>query len=659
VNPLEKTLAMTPEGPINQNGEALPPDGEPFDLGRVLVREGLLSEAQLDKAIRVQAKLAGRRWLGDVLCELGFVYRNQIKELMRRFKQRFPFGEVLCELGLADLEAVERARARQKAGDRRRLGEILVEEGVLDEAKVLRALCEQLDIPLVDPRPELVDPALLKGFAKGFFEARAALPLASEEGSMLSVALADPTDKRTLDEIAAVLGRPVAAAGALRERILDVLKTLRQRPAERAGAPFRGESGTQREITPRGENGSDGAASELVAGLIRRAVEERASDIHFETLPSKVRVRFRIDGSLVQRTDLPKEIYPRVVSHLKVLAGADIAERRRHQDGAIRTRAAGNDLDLRVSFFVTMHGENVTIRILNQRAGLVSLEELGMAPRTLQVYRESVLDLPSGVVIVTGPTGSGKTTTLYSSIAYCNDPSRKIITVEDPVEYQIDGIAQCQVNMKAGLDFHDTLRAVVRQDPDIVVIGEIRDRTTAETAIQAALTGHKVLSTFHTEDSVGGILRLIGMEMEPFLLSSTVVAVLAQRLVRRVCTGCGRPDVPPAAALAKLGAPPEYFRGFDTRRGRGCGLCYGTGYRGRIGLYELLLLTESVREAILEKRQASQIRAVSVSATGLVSMAEDGLAKVARGITTVEEVLENAPRVPRVRPLREIFALTG
>jgi type IV pilus assembly protein PilB len=288
---------------------------------------------------------------------------------------------------------------------------------------------------------------------------------------------------------------------------------------------------------------------------------------------------------------------------------------------------------------------------------LVSLDELGMCHAMMERYRNDVLDLPTGVVLITGPTGSGKTTTLYASIDYCNDITAKIITAEDPVEFTIEGIVQCSIFDKVGRTFEMTLREMVRQDPDIIVLGEIRDRTTAQVAIQAALTGHKVYSTFHTEDTIGGLLRLIDMDIETFLISSTVISIVAQRLLRRVCPKCSAPYVPTAREVQAVGLEMAEVREYDYLKGRGCAHCAYTGYRGRVGVYELLVLNDQVKEAILQKKTAHEIRAISTETTGLISMREDAVAKVIKRTTTFEEVLKHTPRTFVMRPLRQILSM--
>jgi type IV pilus assembly protein PilB len=397
---------------------------------------------------------------------------------------------------------------------------------------------------------------------------------------------------------------------------------------------------------------------QMVDQLIRGAIEEGASDVHLEPMANKLRVRYRLDGVLVHKMDFPRDYTPRIVSRIKILADADVAERRKHQDGRIFVKTDKQEIDIRVSFYATVFGENVVLRILN-KASLISLQELGFAPNILKMYSEDVLAAPSGITLITGPTGSGKTTTLYSSIDHCNDPTVKIITCEDPVEYVIDGISQCSINEKIGLTFNETLRSIVRQDPDIIVIGEIRDKFSADVAVQSALTGHKVFATFHTEDSVGALVRLINMEIETSLIASTIGAILAQRLVRKVCPNCRVQYLPDDRTLRRFGLDRQDLSRFTLRQGKGCTSCNFTGYRGRVGIYELLVPNADIRDAILLKRTMQEIRQISLDSCNLCTMQEDGMVKALSGVTTLEEVLENAPRVFHHRPLGTLLNIVG
>ena len=402
-----------------------------------------------------------------------------------------------------------------------------------------------------------------------------------------------------------------------------------------------------------------GRATELVDHLVEEAILIGASDIHFEPLAERLRVRFRIDGILQPRLMLAKEMQARIVSRVKLLSGADIAERRLHQDGRFKIAFGDNEVDLRMSSYVTVHGENIVLRILNKRVGLVPLSELGFPPRLKKQYADRALDSAAGVIVITGPTGSGKTTTLYSSIDYCNSESVKIITAEDPVEYQIDGVMQCSIHEEIGLTFTETLKALVRQDPDIVVLGEIRDPDSAQTAIQAALTGHQVFTTFHTEDSVGTLLRLMDMGVEPYLLASTIICCLGQRLVRRICVECKEEVKPKRRSVDLLGIEYAHLAGRKLHAGKGCAVCRQTGYRGRMGVYEALFPDDGIRQAILERKPAYEIRNFALAGGEFITMKETGIVRTLQGLTTFEEVWAHVPRGIAPRDPELLFNLTG
>jgi type IV pilus assembly protein PilB len=399
----------------------------------------------------------------------------------------------------------------------------------------------------------------------------------------------------------------------------------------------------------------------IVNALLLDALAEGASDVHIEPLKNLLRVRIRRDGVLTPYRDFGKALAPAIASRIKVLAGTDIAERRRHQDGRLRFEdpASGKGCDVRLSVFGTLYGQKLVLRLLSRKPQLLDIRDTGLAPRMLERFLQDALDIPSGVIMVTGPTGSGKTTTLYGAINYLNSTEVSIVTAEDPVEYVIEGIAQCSINPQLNITFDETLRHMVRQDPDVIVLGEIRDRFSAETAIQAALTGHKVLTTFHTEDTIGGLLRLMNMDIETFMISSTVVSVVAQRLLRRVCSGCAEPYAVTAADLRRLGYARADLAGAVLRAGRGCDACRHTGYAGRVGVFELLVLNEQVKEAILARRTSTEIRRISVETSGLVTLLEDGIAKAARGETSLAEVCRHLPRIGRPRPLSELKRILG
>ena len=413
--------------------------------------------------------------------------------------------------------------------------------------------------------------------------------------------------------------------------------SIRDAPGVELSAPTKGMVVDERDYDA-AQTGRDAVA--IFNAIVFSAVQERASDIHIEPLENRVSIRYRIDGVLRHKADVPKVIAAALTTRIKVLSGLDIAERRRHQDGRIEARIADRDIDLRVSTYASLWGENVVIRILNRETALVDIQKLGLSPLNQDRYLR-ILAYPAGVILVTGPTGSGKTTTLYASLMRLRDTGIKIITVEDPIEYTIDGVVQGRLDSRPDLSYEDFIKSMMRQDPDVIMIGEIRDEAGAAAAMQASLTGHKVLTSFHTDDTVSALLRLMDMNIQPFLISSTIVGIMAQRLVRRLCPFCREATIPDDSVIKtftsiKTGGA---FEASTFYRAVGCRECDNTGYRGRTGVHELLEINEPVKEAILARKTSSQIRLIARESARLISMAEDGFYKAAQGITTLQEVL--------------------
>jgi type IV pilus assembly protein PilB len=359
--------------------------------------------------------------------------------------------------------------------------------------------------------------------------------------------------------------------------------------------------------------------------------------------------------------DFPRNMAPQLSTRLKVMGQADIAEKRRHQDARIlfKSHKHGVNLDLRVSIFVTIYGEKIVLRLLSNKASLLDIKDIGMAPRMLENFIYNAVETPTGVVIITGPTGSGKTSTLYSCINFVNDIHTSIITAEDPVEIVLDGVCQCSINAKIGVTFEETLRHIVRQDPDIIVLGEVRDKFSAETAIEAALTGHKVFTTFHTEDSIGALTRLLTMQVEPFLIASTITCIVAQRLMRRICPSCAEPYTPSPLDLSRMFVTSKDIAGAKFKQGRGCKACRFSGYKGRVGIFESLIMNENLSEAILLGKSSLEIRKLSIETAGLVTLFEDGLVKAAQGQVSIKEIITDLPKLGKPRPLSELHRILG
>jgi type IV pilus assembly protein PilB len=616
--------------------------GEHGRIVSILLSEKMVTDEQVKYALRIHRKLSTPVPLIEILKDLNYISEDQIKETIRSHRLSMRIGDLLVELGHLtehDLKSAFSIQEEQKV--KRKLGEILVERSFIDERKLIEVLSIQMGFAYVDPQFLNIDKTLFAKAPIKWYDEHPQIPV-RQEGDDVVVAMIDPLDKHEIDAAKQVFGEGIIPAIAAKHSILEAVKKSRRSMAGK----------TRNLVDPDSVVG-------IVDTIIMDAYREGASDVHIEPLQERLRIRFRLDGVLLQYKDFPKEMAPALTSRIKIMCGADIAEKRRHQDGRIVFEVSDVQLDLRVSIYVTLYGEKIVFRLLRQEATLLKAEETGIAPRLFQRFKEQALERPSGVILVTGPTGSGKTTTIYSFINYLNNPMTCIVTAEEPVEYVIDGIAQCSINPKLNVTFEESLRHIVRQDPDIIVLGEIRDKFTAEVAVEASLTGHKVLTTFHTEDSVGGIIRLVNMDIETYLVASTVTAVIGQRLLRRPCTACAVPDKPTVGTLRRLGYNPGDIQGSDFLKGRGCPKCRYTGYKGRTAVFEILMLDEYLRSAIINQKPPHEIRRTSIEECGLVTLLEDGIVKAAKGLTTLDEVLRSLPYVQPPRPIDELIRITG
>jgi type IV pilus assembly protein PilB len=615
-----------------------------LEIASLLIKSGYLAGDQLNYAQRVKKKLLSPRTLIAVMLELNFFSKEQLRDTLRSNIVSVKLGALLVELGYLKAAELQAALGIQRdGGHSKMLGEVLVEQRFIEEYTLAEVIAFQLGYPYLDLNPDVVDRVLLARMPQHWVAQHSFIPVREDKGKIL-VAIADPLNmeaRRTAEKM----------FGPGTSFVISTLKGIRETVSS----------------LKRGAVQADGTATDehtvtgIVNSIFEEALKEGVSDIHIEPMRAALRVRFRRDGMLLLYKDFPKELSLPVSSRIKVMAEADIAERRRHQDGRICYESAksGTVLDMRVSFYITIYGEKIVLRLLSKKGDLLELKDIGMPARMLERFTDDALDTPSGVMIVTGPTGSGKTSTLYSCVRYMNDPSTCIVTAEEPVEYVLEGITQCSINPKIGVTFEETLRHIVRQDPDIIVLGEIRDSFSAETAIQAALTGHKVLTTFHTEDSVGGLLRLMNMNIEPFLIASTVVCVLAQRLLRRICPDCSEPYLPTPTELRRIGYSNLELRGAEFHLGRGCPKCRYSGYRGRVGVFEMLILNEMVKDAILSKKTSYEIRKISTETTGMVTLLESGLSKAAQGMVSLQDTVRLLPRIGKPRPISEIRHLLG
>jgi general secretion pathway protein E len=551
-----------------------------------------------------------------------------------------PLGQILLEAGAITPESLDAALARI-ASTGERLGEALVALGATGREDVLRALASQQQLPYLG-RDELPSSLpILKALSAKYLRQYRVCPV-SVDGGVLTVATSDPTNLLLLDELRQAVSLPVRLVVSVDEGILDAIdrtyagsNTALARIVEGMDDGV-GTADGDDDVNHLRDLAFEAPVVRLVNLLVENAIATEASDIHVEPFEDTLRIRYRIDGVLYDQESPPRRLQAAVTTRIKLMAEMNIAERRLPQDGRIRVTLHGRRVDIRVSTVPTVHGESIVMRLLDRSTIFLPLERLGF-PAATQRRFESLIQRPHGILLVTGPTGSGKTTTLYASLDKINAPEKKIITVEDPVEYQLKGVNQIPVRPKIGLSFATGLRHIVRQDPDVIMVGEIRDLETAEIAIQASLTGHLVFSTLHTNDAPSAITRLQDMGAEPYLVSSVLIAVLAQRLVRRVCQSCREPQEVPAADLLALGVPPEE-RGVPLYHGAGCADCRGTGYRGRSGIYELFLVDDDVRSLILRKAPSGAVRRHAVE-RGMLTLRQDGWLRARDGLTTVDEVL--------------------
>ena len=554
-------------------------------------------------------------------------------------------GRILEEkFNLLDSKLEEALAYQQEKGGL--LGEVLLHLRLLREEQVLEALAQQFEMswmPHLDTTH--VDHELIKKVPIAFCRRYRVLPLRYEEGAILT-ASTDPLETVALDDLRLLLGKPIKPVLTTSVVLLACLNRAYDEIANPAGAEQVMEDIAASESLDQLAHELDepqdllDATDEapiirLVNSVLFQAVRQRASDIHFESFERGLVVRYRIDGVLYPVLTPPKHLQASIIARLKIMSGLNIAEKRLPQDGRFAIRTSGKDVDLRVSVLPTSHGERVVLRLLEKENRLLNLSEMGFSKERLAVIHQ-LIQLAHGIILVTGPTGSGKTTTLYAALSHINAPDKNIITVEDPVEYQLLGIGQMQVNPKINLSFAAGLRSILRQDPDVIMIGEIRDRETAEIAIHASLTGHLVFSTLHTNDAASAATRLIDMGIEPFLVASSVVAVLAQRLLRRICPDCKRSYTPSEEELSRLDVAPG--SNVTLYRGAGCAGCSQTGYRGRTGIFELMVLNDDIRRLIGSKADSTAIKHAAIT-NGMVTLKQEGADRVLRGHTTLEEVM--------------------
>ena len=578
-------------------------------LGETLLQSRRLKREQLRRALEEQIKLGSVKPLGEILVDLGYVTQGDVDEALNK----------------------------QRAGGGR-LEDTLVQSGKISPDMLARSLAMQLGFDFIEENVK-IDPYAVSLVPEATARRYSAMPVRLE-GNTLVVAMKDPRHVFALDDIQLITGREIQPAVATEETLTRLLTRFYREGAdmdELARAVVEEVGGSKEEAEEDTSAIDDNALVKVVNNIIREAIINDISDIHIEPRPERVVVRVRKDGSLREYMTMPKQTAPALSSRIKIMGGLNIAERRLPQDGRVRFRDRNVEVDLRLSTLPTVYGEKTVMRILKKSTDIPEIEQLGFADYNFQAF-EDVIKKPYGMFLITGPTGSGKSFTTFSVLKRIATPDVNVTTIEDPVEYEVPGINQTQVNMKAGLDFARALRSFLRQDPDIIMVGEIRDHETAKISMEAALTGHLLIATLHTNDAAGAVVRLTEMGIEPFNVSASLLGVLAQRLVRKVCSDCKVASVPEPDVLRRLGMTDEQIKGQVLYRGVGCEKCGGSGYNGRYAIHELLVVDDELEKAIVKEASAFELRELAIE-RGMKTLREDGIHKALQGITTLEEVL--------------------
>jgi len=615
-------------------------------LGEILIAQGLITDEQLLTALK-EHKQTGVS-IGTVLVKQGFITEDDLTSVLGQqiqLDQKKRIGDILLEQGLITTEQLNAGLDEQKKCGLQ-LGKCLTKLGFISENKIVDVLSAQLDISHVVLENFSFSHELIRVIPEEMARKYKAIPLFEQNG-VITFAMADPSNLRTLDHLKFKTGKEVESVIATEKSILAAIDKNYTTSLDEM-AKFLGATQAEQdlEIIKHEEDAKESVSDEeglqvvkLTNMIITQAINEGASDIHLEPLEKYVRLRFRVDGELKEKNPIPLQLRAQITSRIKIMSGMDIAEKRKPQDGRFQILSEGREIDLRVSCFpvMTRHrgvNEKIVMRILDPESKQLSFESLGFMPKTVTKFDEMIRK-PDGIILVTGPTGSGKSSTLYSSLQRIYSVSMNIVTMEDPVELHVDGISQGQINPKAGFSFADGMRSILRQDPDVIMIGEMRDSETCQMAIQAALTGHLVFSTLHTNDSPSAYTRLLDMGVEPFLITSTVIGILAQRLVRKICSKCKEPYTPDPDFLVKIGLRP----GVQLYKGKGCRVCNNTGYKGRLGLYELLIPDHEVTRMVIARNPSEQIKTHLLKRGDFDSLRRDGLRKAIDGLTTIEQVL--------------------
>ena len=558
-------------------------------------------------------------------------------------KQRSDFTDVLVKEGRITADQREEATAAARSRGMK-LGDSLIQLGYSSAEEIMEAMATHHRMDFVRLEEYEIPPQVLEMVPESVCRENTVLPVAGGGGT-LRVAVSDPEDYNVIDKLRFIVNQEIELVLASRESILQAInKNYAGGETQSVDSMLQEFTDTAIEFTDLegdaggGQDESDAPIVRLVSLILTEAVQLRASDIHIEPFADRVRVRYRIDGVLVERDSPPRRLHAAILTRLKIMGKIDITEKRRPQDGRIKATVNGKDLDLRVSMLPTNHGQGVVMRLLERDNIKVSIRDLGFSDEDFRRFQK-IIKRPNGIFLVTGPTGSGKTTTLYAILNELNRPDRKIITAEDPVEYYLPGINQCEVKADIGMTFQNIIRAMLRQAPNVILVGEIRDKETADIAIQASLTGHLVFSTLHTNDAPGSVTRLVDMGVQPFLVASSLTAAMAQRLVRRVCSKCKQPYTPKPEDLKAVGINPERATRGNWSRGRGCKECHQTGFKGRAPVFELMPMNQNLRELTFRREPLMVLRR-EARANGMRTLFEDGLIKAFKGVTTIEEVVE-------------------
>jgi type IV pilus assembly protein PilB len=609
----------------------------------MLIGKGYLDEQRLKHAKRVHSKLAGKQSLIQVLLDLKYITSEQLRESMSAGEINLKLGALLVELGLIgehDLAAVI-AGPKGPSSDKT-LGEVLVESGLIEERSLLEVLSFQLGLPCRELEITRMDANLLRKTPATLCARHQFLPIDSIHGQV-TVAFVDPLNPENLEAAEKAFGK-VRQVLCSKSDFNTILKIVENEALFLKSGRY-----------------DENSADDVIKSIIAEAWKVGASDIYIEPMKDRIRVRFRLDGVLAHHKDFPAQMGPAINGALKAMAQAGTAEGERDRECRLEFQepCSGTTLNIRACFFSTVWGETASLSLPGRKGLLLGLNGIGMYPKMLERFKSDALDAPLGLILVAGPKGSGKTSTLYSSLNYLESMATNIITAEDPVESLLDGITQHSIAASKELTLQESLEHVQRQDPDIMVLGEIRDRLCAKTCLQASLTGQKVLSTLAAEDCAAALIRLLGMNIEAFLLCSALVGVVSQRLLRRVCPTCSQDYIPEPADLRRLGYGAGETRGVTFKIGHGCPQCRFTGYSGQVGVFELLFLNEPIRDALLNRKTSSDLRRIGMETSGLVTLLEDAIVKAACGLTSLQEIFRCLPPSIKPRPINELKRLLG